>query len=162
MLLPESPPKHEALRRLAETYPEFDEATMLAYLALLQAADRLTRDAERRLAKHGVSQGRFAILVLLNRESTRASTPTRLAEDLGCAKATVTGLVQGMIKSGLLTREPCPDDRRACKVRLTSAAEDALAAILPSHIGSVVGSFRALSAEQLAELTAVCGSVRPG
>lgn len=152
MILPRDLPKHDALRRLAQHHPDLSDDALLTYLEVFRAGERLRAEAERRLAAQGISHGRFMVLVVLNREASRESTPSRLAEDLGVTKATVTGLLSAMEADGLVVRTPCPDDRRACRVRLTDLAETRLREILPDHLAEVARATGDLAPDDLRSL----------
>lgn len=69
-------------------------------------------------------------------------TPTQLAEGLGTHPATLTNRLDRLAKSGYVTREPAPEDRRSLLVVLTGKGRDAWA----STIGEQMATERALLA----------------
>ena len=50
-------------------------------------------------------------------------TPVMLAERLGVSKPMITALLTALSRKGYITREPCPEDKRAYFVLLTPMAE---------------------------------------
>jgi DNA-binding MarR family transcriptional regulator len=81
----------------------------------------LTDDMTRTLARDGLTTSRAHILwVLVHRGPT---TQRALADALGVSPRTVTGLVDGLVASGFVTREPHPTDRRAILVTFTPLGE---------------------------------------
>ncbi|MFG2214970.1 MarR family winged helix-turn-helix transcriptional regulator [Streptomyces sp. NPDC048685] len=69
-------------------------------------------------------------------------TPTQLAEGLGTHPATLTNRLDRLAKSGYVTREPAPEDRRSLLVVLTGKGRVAWA----STIGEQMATERALLA----------------
>ena len=124
-----------------------DPSACEAFLHLLRTGDEVFSVAERNLAHHHISQGRFGVLILLWGSAQRRSdisagaagctagprTPAELADAAGVTRATMTGLVDTLERDGLVRREPDPDDRRMMSVRLTEKAEEFLRKLLPTH-----------------------------
>jgi DNA-binding MarR family transcriptional regulator len=77
----------------------------------------LGRDATESLARMGLTEARAHLLWELR---TLAPCPQReLATALRVTPRAVTALVDGLVETGFVTREPCPADRRAALVTLT-------------------------------------------
>jgi DNA-binding MarR family transcriptional regulator len=140
-------PRYECLLEAAKEFPELDPSAAEAFLHLLHSGDEAFGVAERSLSGHGISQGRFCVLMLLWRSvQPRAArllgadactpgprTPAELAEAAGVTRATMTGLVDTLERDGYVKREPDPDDRRMMSVRLTAKGERFLRDFLPGH-----------------------------
>ncbi len=82
------------------------------YLQLAQAADRALADGS------GVGRSQAAVLVYLGYHD--GCTLTELSEGTGRRNAAMTGLVDRMEASGLITRKQSYGDRRQRTVELTS------------------------------------------
>lgn len=92
---------------------------------LVRALDRLLEltvllgdDLSSSLAAEGVTTSRAPLLWHLGQHGP--CTQRVLADALGVAPRTVTGLVDGLEETGFVTREPHPTDRRATLVTLTA------------------------------------------
>jgi DNA-binding MarR family transcriptional regulator len=146
LLLLKDLPRYECLLEGAKEFPELDPSACEAFLHLLRTGDEVFSVAERNLASHNISQGRFGVLMLLWGSAQRRGdvarlsacsasprTPAELADAAGVTRATMTGLVDTLERDGLVRREPDPDDRRMMSVRLTAKAEDFLGKLLPTH-----------------------------
>jgi DNA-binding MarR family transcriptional regulator len=146
LLLLKDLPRYECLLESAKEFPELDPSACEAFLHLLRTSDEVFSVAERNLASHNISQGRFSVLMLLWGPSSRRPgnvqpigcgvsprTPAELADAAGVTRATMTGLVDTLERDGLVRREPDPDDRRMMSVRLTVKAEAFLQKLLPTH-----------------------------
>src|SRR5580704_8053008 len=89
-------PRYECLLDAVLRYPDLDPSACEAYLNLLRAGDEAYRQSEAFFNEHGMSPGRFTILMLLFDKYAGVSvplTPADLAEQAGVARATITGLV---------------------------------------------------------------------
>ena len=147
LLLLKDLPRYECLLESAKEFPDLDPSAAEAYLHLLRAGDDAFGISQRNLDAHGISQGRFCVLMLLWRSvhlPATASpgakpcgdgprTPAELAEGANVTRATMTGLIDTLERDGFVKREPDPDDRRMMSVRLTPKADAFVAALLPAH-----------------------------
>src|ERR1700754_3164834 len=99
-------PRYECLLEAAKEFPDLDPSSTEAYLHLLHTGDELAGAAEKSLARHTMSQGRFGVLMLLwhggdpqgdaqQAEGCPAAprTPAELADAAGVTRATMTGLI---------------------------------------------------------------------
>jgi len=136
LLLLKNLPRYEALQQMAQTFPDLDPSACDAYLHLLRTADEIYRVREANQAAHGLSQGRFTVLMLLYDKAAnrpKPGTPADLAECAGVTRATMTGLIDTLERDGLVKREPDPDDRRMMSVHLTDRGLTILQKVLPGH-----------------------------
>jgi DNA-binding MarR family transcriptional regulator len=90
--------------------------------------DDMARDLERR----GLTGSRAHLVWELHRGGP--STQQVLAEALRVTPRAVTGLVDALVDSGFVTREPHPRDRRATLVTFTKQGEKAAKALERDHI----------------------------
>jgi DNA-binding MarR family transcriptional regulator len=140
-------PRYECLLEGAKEFPDLDPSACEAFLHLLRTSDEVFGLAEQNLTDHGISHGRFGVLMLLWNPGQRRikaatgagacssgpRTPAELADAAGVTRATMTGLIDTLERDGLVRREPDPTDRRMMSVRLTEKAEVFLLGILPAH-----------------------------
>jgi DNA-binding MarR family transcriptional regulator len=61
------------------------------------------------------------------------ATPADLAEKTGVTRATITGLLDGLEKEGLVERRPDPENRRSIQVKLTAAGQEFLDRVRPGY-----------------------------
>ena len=140
-------PRYDCLIEASKEFPDLDPSAVEAFLHLLLTGDDVFAVSERNLTEHGISHGRFGVLMLLWRSNqprpTEAvddadcvpgpRTPAELADAAGVTRATMTGLVDTLERDGLVKREPDPNDRRMMSVVLTSKGEKFLQNFLPGH-----------------------------
>jgi MarR family transcriptional regulator, organic hydroperoxide resistance regulator len=68
-----------------------------------------------------------SLIVILNHKNT---TPTKLAKALGVTPANVTGVVERLVKMGLVHRAGSPDDRRVLRLEATEKTRTLLSRIV--------------------------------
>jgi DNA-binding MarR family transcriptional regulator len=141
-------PRYECLQESAKEFPELDPSACEAFLHLLHTGDAAFAVAEQNLAAHGISQGRFCVMMLLwrsNQPEVAANltgrdacapgprTPAELAEAAGVTRATMTGLIDTLERDGFVKRQPDKTDRRMMSVLLTPKGEQFLRRFMPGH-----------------------------
>lgn len=150
LILVKDLPRYECLLEAAREFPTLDPSATEAFLHLLRAGDEAFRVIAAYLAQHDISQGRFGVLMALwgncRREGGHVPlTPAELAERTGVTRATITGLVDALVRSGHVTRTPHPEDRRMYSVGLTPQGEELLRQILPGHMREMAWLMEPLS-----------------
>jgi DNA-binding MarR family transcriptional regulator len=86
---------------------------------------RMRRAVDEGMTACGLTLTRTKVLAQLHR--CGPTRPGVLATEFGVAPRTITDVVDGLERDGLVTRHPDPADRRACLVAVTPAGEAALA-----------------------------------
>ena len=85
--------------------------------------------------RFGLQQGEFDVLATLRRSGAPfALTPTALFEATMVTSGAMTARLDRLEKSGLVAREPHPQDRRGIIVRLTGSGRDLIDAAVTAHV----------------------------
>lgn len=145
LLMLKDVPRFECLLRASERFPTLDPTASAAFLHLLRTGDAVFAAESEHLAKHSVSQGRFTVLMLLNRCCDEPSTPAGLAEEASVTRATMTGLIDTLEKDGLVVRKTDAADRRAVLVQLTRKGRALMERMLPDYFARVSAILEPLS-----------------
>jgi DNA-binding MarR family transcriptional regulator len=98
---------------------------------VLHLATLVQADMARFQEETGLTAARTHLLWVLG--AAGPSTQAALAAALDVSPRNVTGLVDGLVASGHVTREAHPTDRRAALVTPTAAGEAAVAELVRSH-----------------------------
>jgi DNA-binding MarR family transcriptional regulator len=155
-------PRYECLLEAVRRYPELDPTACEAYLNLLRAGDEAYRKSETFFNSHGMTPGRFTVLMLLFDKLAGISlpqTPAELAEKAGVARATITGLVDTLERDGLVTRRHDPGDRRMMLIHLTPKGQAALDAILPGYFRQMADQMEPLTEHERKTLVRLLSKV---
>ena len=142
-------PKYQALLEEAERQDLADQDSMRVCAQTLTLAAMIDRRRAAALAPQGLSEGRFILLFLL--EGHKSGLPPHvLADQAGVARATITGLVDGMVRDGLGERHGNPDDRKG---RTLSKR------VFPGQAEALAEAFASLSANDRRQLSRLLAKV---
>lgn len=145
MLLLKDLPKYDTLKRFADRYVEMDVTAVQTFLGLLRVASDVIENLDACLARHDLLQGRWWVLILLMREQNLTASPSVLAEKAGVTRATMTGLLDSLERTGLIERIPHDEDRRMINVRLTEKGQQRLDEVMPDYYSRVALVMKELS-----------------
>lgn len=155
-------PSRARLEEVARQFPEADVTAIESCLAFLRVAADVQAAFDLHYSRHGLSQGKFNLLMLLFRNPAEGLPPSELAERAGVTRGTITGLLDGLERSGLVEREDHPEDRRMVKIRLTARGLDLLHRILPDQYRRTAGLMAGLTEPEREQLVALLTKIRTG
>jgi DNA-binding MarR family transcriptional regulator len=98
---------------------------------VLRLAQLVQADLARFEREEGLTTPRVHVLWVLGQAGP--STQQALARALEVTPRNITGLVDGLVASGHVTREPHPTDRRATLVTPTERGRETIAGLTSSH-----------------------------
>jgi len=75
-----------------------------------------------------------------------------LAEELGVTPSNVTGIIDRLVKQGLVSRQENPEDRRMLELRVTDKGEAILTSLREETIGSMSEVLARMSTRELSSL----------
>jgi DNA-binding MarR family transcriptional regulator len=125
-------PHYDVLLQESQQYPELNPSACLAWMHLLKTGDELLALNDQFLSSQGVRPGKFNLLMIAGHCDTPPS-PGELAECTGVTRATVSGLLDGMERDGLVVRKADPTDRRQIRVHLSEEGKQQLDRIRPAY-----------------------------
>ena len=85
---------------------------------------------------------------------------TDLGARLGVSAASVTRLVDGLVRDGWVSRVGGDDDKRVTRVQLLETGETRFAALLPSALGVWDDLWAGLTREEKAMFSHLCAKLR--
>ncbi|WP_084740390.1 MarR family winged helix-turn-helix transcriptional regulator [Cryptosporangium aurantiacum] len=97
--------------------PADSSPAIAAFDLVLQFTVLMSEDLTQGLARHNLSESRVHLMWVLAAQGP--STQKSLAEAMHVSARNITGLVDGLVATGFVTREPHPGDRRATLVTMT-------------------------------------------
>ena len=114
---------------------------------ILELTVVLGRDMAQELERMGLTESRAHLVwELAHRGPCKQQV---LAEALGVSPRTITALVDGLVSTDFVTREPHPSDRRATQVMLTARGERAAKTLLDGHRELATRLFADVPADRL-------------
>ncbi len=133
MFFLEDLPNSEILEAFAKRFPEMEVDATQACLKMLWIASHLIRDLEAQFAKHGLSQARFLVLIVLERTTAKHLMPVEMAKQLGISKKNTARVLSFMEADDLVTRSSHESDGRASLVSITPKGSKLLAEAMPDY-----------------------------
>ena len=123
------------------------------WIALARAHAAISAHAEADIARHGITLAEFGVLeALYHRGDMRQG---ELQKRILVSSGGVTWVVNRLVKQGLVTRRPCPDDRRSSFAALTPKGRAFVAEHFPAHARAIASATRGLTAEERAQAYAL-------
>jgi DNA-binding MarR family transcriptional regulator len=98
---------------------------------ILELTVLLGRDAAESLAREGLTESRAHLVWQLQQRGP--CTQATLAADLHVTPRTITALVDALVDTGFVTREPHPSDRRATLITFTEPGHATAQGLVDSH-----------------------------
>ncbi|WP_294996922.1 MarR family transcriptional regulator [uncultured Stenotrophomonas sp.] len=144
--------KHQALLEEAQRRGHANLAQLQLCFRLLSLSSSIDRDCATRLAPHGLSEGRFIVLFLLH-GAGGTLPPHVLAERAGVTRATISGLLDGLQREGLLQRRSDAGDGRRLQIMLTAEGTCLAEALFEQHTQWIGGLFDGLDAGEQLQLS---------
>ena len=129
------------------------------WLRLLTCSTLIEQHVRRHLRRRfATTLPRFDMLAQLDRG--RNLTMSELSHRLMVTNGNVTGLIDRLVKEGLVSRSPAPDDRRSQMVRLTNKGQCAFDAMLPIHNGWIEDLIGGLEQAEMKQLLALLAKLK--
>ncbi len=145
-------PDTHILRKFAQRYTEADVDSVIQFLNILHVGTELSAALNHFLAKHGLLQGRWWVLILLMREDNLTSTLSELAKKSGVSKATMNGLIAGLLRDGLIVRFEDSHDKRSRTIQLSPLGQAKLDTVMPDYyqrVNKIMGVVSKLDREAM-------------
>ena len=130
-------PKYKYLTEHTETYSNIDASSLELFLSLFDISKKMNHVMERYFAGRGLSEGKFKILMLLFDAKDHSLSPTELAKQSNVTKATITGLLDGLVRDGFVSRTHQNKDKRKISIELTKEGKEQLKQFLPGHFSKI-------------------------
>jgi DNA-binding MarR family transcriptional regulator len=130
---PTSPPQPQQVRRIVLLLPQ-----ILKNLRIGPLLDSV---------RPGLTISQVLALLALDRAPARGAPMRILADELGVSVPTTTGLVERLVREGLVERRAHPQDRRIVLVRLTGDGSEVIRNVL-GFLGEVMEGVLAKAGEE--------------
>jgi DNA-binding MarR family transcriptional regulator len=141
-----------------------DDDEQRAWRAFLVASQLVDAALDRQLQRDaGMPHAYYGILTGLVEAGAEGVRMSELAERLRFSPSRLAHAVGKLEANGWVRRRACPDDGRGQAAHITAAGKRVQAAAAPGHVAEVRARvFDHLSAEQVAQLAAICTAIVDG
>jgi len=138
-----------------------DDREERAWRSFLHMHQRLTARMSHDLAATSdLSSADYMVLAEVTNQPERRMRVLDLARQIGWEKSRLSHHVNRMVERGLVTKEKCPEDRRAAYVAVSEKGLREIAAAAPGHVATVRRYFvDRLTVDQIDSLVEVAATV---
>lgn len=137
--------------------PENEVRALNAFITLVRAAEAVTVALHRDLADKRLTSSQFGVLEALFHLGPLCQG--ELAGKLLRSGASVTSVVEGLEKRGLVVRQRTEEDKRFVRVALTGKGRKLIQEIFPAHARTAARLFSVLTAGEQDHLRRLCRSL---
>lgn len=142
MFLLKELPEKKFLKKLAKESKGIDPNSAAFALQLLKTASDAFLSIDKFFTARDLSQGRFLALMVLNSAGEGGMYPYGIADSMGVSRATASGLIKGLEKSGDVVSSQAETDGRMKKIMLTQAGREKIEKFIPQYY-AFISSFAA-------------------
>lgn len=127
-------PTQAMVEQYTQKNSELNSTTILDALTIMRRASLLVREIESYFTKFELSQLKYLIMIVIDREPDSASlSPNEIATRLDVSKPVLTRALKTLIESGLISSTEDELDKRVKRITLTKTGHDLLQQILPGY-----------------------------
>ncbi|MDE2427445.1 MAG: MarR family transcriptional regulator [Burkholderiales bacterium] len=127
-------PDRKTLETYQQRFPEMHLENVEAALTMLKQASVLMRELDNYFASHDLSQLRYLIMVVLDREQKKQGLmASEIAERLDVSRPVMTRTLQNLLAEKLLETDEHGEDKRAKLISLTARGRKKLHQVLPGY-----------------------------
>lgn len=159
---PRLSPRHQLFWDLARQVLGADIASIETYLYFARVASDFFANQQAFFGRYGLSEGKLGVLLLLRQAPHYRLTPSALAEAAYVTRGTMTGLLAGLERSGLVKRDEHPEDGRMFSIELTEQALELFEQILPERVNHIMEFMASLTEEEQHQLRALLEKMERG
>lgn len=153
-------PRYECLKEVAAMVPGMNPTTCAIYFNILWMGDILARAGAEFLAQYGLNQARLVILMLLEEVPEAGLRSSQLAEETNVSRATMTGLLDTLVRADLVSRSQEPGDRRATQVKITQKGHDLLKEAGPAYLNWASQKLGVLDEKEQDQLNGILSKIQ--
>ena len=155
-------PRQQVLFDLARHMPEVNTTSMGTYLLFSWVAREVFAAQQAFYDRFELSEGKLVVLLLLRQAPYYRLTPSALAEAAGVTRGTITGLLAGLERSGLVKRSEHPEDGRMFSIELTRQALELFEQVLPERFSHIEEFMSSLTEQEQHQLRALLEKMNRG
>jgi DNA-binding MarR family transcriptional regulator len=133
----------------------------LVVRSILQLSGEIQKRMENFVRPFDLTPSRMGVLLILF-FSQEELTPSELGERLFVTRGNMTGLIEGLVRDGLVQRVRRANDRRAHGLALTSQGKALVEEYFPHHRRALAGLIAGLSADECLQLAKLLQKLRTG
>ena len=153
----------QRIRAFGESHRRFDWNAMKLLLNLNLTYNLLDSSLSQKTREHHLSRAALNVLSILDRsEGKKGCKQLEISKLLLVSRANITGLIDGLIRQGLVERVYDEKDRRICIARVSKRGEALVGSFLPQYYEYAAGLFSNLTDKEKHQLIGLLAKIRSG
>ena len=140
--------------------PEFDAVAMAAWFGMVQTFVVMESRMSARVQAQGLTLPGMNVLGILRLHEPQGIPLNELSRYLTVTRANITGLIDHLVRKGLVKRVNHATDRRSRLAQLTSKGKAWLESFLPGHFKAIKHMLSPLSSHEKVTLTHLLSKMR--
>jgi DNA-binding MarR family transcriptional regulator len=133
----------------------------LVVRSVLQLSSEIQKRMETFVRPYDLTMSRMGVLLVLFFSQQQLS-PSEIGDRLFVTRGNMTGLIEGLVKDGLVQRVSRPNDRRAHDLELTSQGHALVTEYFPHHRRALAKLVTGLTASESLQLAKLLQKLRAG
>jgi len=136
-------------------YSEFNWPSVEVLLNLVYTYDVVSGHMAQQTSPYGITKAGFSVLMILSRSESKSCKQNEISQLMLVSRANITGLVDSLVRLGLVERTSDPLDRRVNMVKILPKGEKLLKDLLPGYykrVHSICSVFTAAEKKILNDL----------
>src|SRR5271154_2073283 len=121
------------VKKHGSKYPEFNWPSVEILLNLVYTYDVVSAHMANKTSPYGITKAGFSVLMILSRSESKACKQNEISQLMLVSRANITGLVDSLVRLGLVERANDPQDRRINRVKILPKGEKLLKDLLPGY-----------------------------
>lgn len=134
-------PTYKKLEWLKKKYFNLDIISVLLFIEVNKTYKLMKNNYDSFIEDYGLTEAKFSILMLLLYEENLTLSPSELSKKIGNKKSTITGIIKGLERQGLVRRVNISNDKRTSYVQMTELGYSKLNEFLPYNYDFVSNVF---------------------
>lgn len=135
------------LQASSKQYGKLAASTAKTFLEFIYTIEAMSAYLSHKTRAKGLTRAGLNVLTILRSTEGKGCQHNQISRLLLVTRANVTGLVNSLIKQGLVERVYDEKDRRVCIARITKKGDALLDSFLPDYHAAIENIFSGLSAE---------------
>jgi MarR family 2-MHQ and catechol resistance regulon transcriptional repressor len=137
----------DRLRESSQRYGKLSSSTAKTFLQFIFTVDLMSAYLSRKTREKGLTRTGLNVLTILRSSQGKGCQHNQISRLLLVSRANVTGVVDSLIRQGLVERVYDEQDRRVCIAKITKKGEARLDSFLPGYHAVIENVFSGLNVD---------------
>ena len=137
----------DRLRESGQRYGKMSSETAETFLQYISTVESMSAQLSREIRAQGLTRTGLNVLTILRGSQGKGCQHNQISRLLLVSRANITGVVDSLIRQGLVERAYDQEDRRVCIAKITKKGETLLDSFLPGYHAVIESIFSGLSGD---------------